>query len=446
MIIFYFICLNYMNFIFSNKINNYIEFIFDSNHNSDFNIMNYLYINFSISQQIIPINLTFQYYGTFISGSNTSYNSYFDEKKSLSYKNNLEKQLNFYDFNGRTDSYHFIFNNGYNSSDILNLNKKTKFTFNFLLVSSFKNKNEEHNYLGLKLNPEKYEIKNFESYDLLKQLKNKNIISNYFISFAFENEKSSKGKIYFGIPMHEIFPNKFNIINLHKMKSESYKGKLDWRLKFTSIIYDNFNNENTEYMLQFARISLEDNYIYCKPDFWKNLKIFFFIDLIDKNICFEDNINNNIKYFYCNLNLDITTFKNVSFYIKEENFSFIFTYKDLFIKKNDKYYFLILFNIHSEEWIFVIKFLKKYPLMFNYDYKMIYWYDNNNIIKNDTKYVYIYSINLFFILFIILLILVIIYLLTIIPRKKKIYEIQDDYEYIYYKNNKEIELKKENNI
>ena len=84
--------------------------------------------------------------------------------------------------------------------------------------------------------------------------------------------------------------------------------------------------------------------------------------------------------------------------------------------------------------------------MFNYDYKMIYWYDNNNIIKNDTKYVYIYSINLFFILFIILLILVIIYLITIIPRKKKIYEIKDDYDYIYYKNNKEIELKKENNI
>ena len=43
-------------------------------------------------------------------------------------------------------------------------------------------------------------------------------------------------------------------------------------------------------------------------------------------------------------------------------------------------------------------------------------------------------INLFFILFIILLILVIIYLITIIPRKKKIYEIKDDYDYIYYKN------------
>ena len=445
MLIFYFIFLKNINFICSNKINNYIEFIFDSNHNSDFNFKNYLYINFSISQQIIPINLTFQYYGTFISGSNTSYNSYFDEKNSLSYKNNLEKQINFYDFNGRTGHYNFIFNNGYNSSDILNLDKKTKFTFNFLLVSSFKNKNDEYNYLGLKLEPERFEIKNFECYDFLKQLKNKDMILNYFVSFVFENEDSTKGKIYFGNQLHEILPNKYNIINLHKMRSENFLEKLDWRLKFNSIKYDNMDFEKTNNMLHFARISLEYNYIYCKSNFWKFLKEEFFNELIEKNICFEDNIDNNIKYFYCNLNLEISTFKNVSFYIKEENFSFIFTYQDLFIKKNDKYYFLIIFKSFLDEWIFGIKFLKKYSLMFNYDYKMIYWYDNVKII-NNTKYVYIYSINLFFILFIILLILVIIYLITIIPRKKKIYEIKDDYDYIYYKNNKEIELKKENNI
>ena len=62
---------------------------------------------------------------------------------------------------------------------------------------------------------------------------------------------------------------------------------------------------------------------------------------------------------------------------------FTFDYKDLFNETKYKYFFNIIFNVYiTGRWILGKPFLRKYPMMFNYNLQTIGYY--NEEFKTDT--------------------------------------------------------------
>ena len=110
------------------------------------------------------------------------------------------------------------------------------------------------------------------------------------------------------------------------------------------------------------------------------------------------------------------------------------TYEDLFIKKDGKVFFLVVFDKfgYNVYWTLGNTFLKRNKLVFDIDKRIIGIYDEN--IKNN---IYSYNHNLLiYVIIIIVAILVIIGLIVFIiykffwkKRNKKRYELNEDYEY-----------------
>ena len=126
-------------------------------------------------------------------------------------------------------------------------------------------------------------------------------------------------------------------------------------------------------------------------------------------------------------------FKNLSFILKDIDYEFVLSYKDLFIQKENEYIFSIAFDIQKESkdtyWILGNPFMKKYQLVYDLDRKIIGLYKDNiiNNKRNSSFNIYIFMV--------IILILVIIGLTIYIyylkkPRKNKAFELDDEnYDY-----------------
>ena len=66
------------------------------------------------------------------------------------------------------------------------------------------------------------------------------------------------------------------------------------------------------------------------------------------------------------------------------DFHFILNYKDLFYEKFSKIYFLIVFDYkESNYWKFGLPFFKKYKFIYNYDSKIIGFFNKNNDNNNN---------------------------------------------------------------
>ena len=76
---------------------------------------------------------------------------------------------------------------------------------------------------------------------------------------------------------------------------------------------------------------------------------------------------------------------------KDFQYTFEFTYEDLFVEKDNQYWFLValsIFNTDMEEWFMGIIFLRKYNLIFNQDTKTISYY-NINLPRSKKKEAFI---------------------------------------------------------
>ena len=153
----------------------------------------------------------------------------------------------------------------------------------------------------------------------------------------------------------------------------------------------------------------------------------YFLDYyLNKNDC-HPNVYNNYIFYFCPEN-NIQNFKDLYFYSKELNYTFVLTYTDLFIKDNDKYIFGIVFdnNVYNYFWNFGHIFLKKYYLTFDLEKRIIGLY---NKIENS---IFNWGI-IFDVILIIVILCLSIYILFHLkkPRKIRANELQEDnYEYI----------------
>ena len=124
----------------------------------------------------------------------------------------------------------------------------------------------------------------------------------------------------------------------------------------------------------------------------------FDLFLKEKNIfAIKQNYDNKYDIYIFNNKNDYNLLKDltISFYHKSLDYNFTLDYQDLFYEKDERLYFLIIFNTDKKDiWEFGTPFLRKYKFIYNQDIKFIGFIndkkgksfnDNNNNDKTNLK-------------------------------------------------------------
>ena len=412
--------------------NNSIKIPFESklckgNENTDF-LSNYydqyLYTQISIGSenQKLEVALKLNKYITYlISSKNKNLKSeYFNEEKSITYEKVGEKAINPQEdmfISGIKSKDNFIFGDNI---------KYEKYLFYLSLEQNF----DETGQIGLKMVPSSFD-KDFTGNGFIDQLKLKSIINsnNFYFKYEYKDEKEFKykGNLIIGGMPHEIEPSKlFNIDNFVKTYADINDLNTRWTIKLSSVKYGN----ETIIQSDSAEFSTTFGFIVAPLNFIKIFDIFF-----NKTKCYGD-YNSEDKtylYLYCEKNVDISKFKDLFFVATNKELNFTLTYKDLFRKIGEYYYFLILFNEDVNQWEFGHIFLKKYTMVFNGDQKTIgyYYQPNNNKDKSDSKNHIVYIFVIISIILLIIIMGLLIYIFYFKPKNRKVRpnELEDNFDY-----------------
>jgi len=358
-----------------------------------------------------------------------------------------------------------------------NITKTNKTAFSIMRIKNKSNNSNkkyyEYGILGLKLNKNSYN----KLPELLSSLKQSRDINSYSFSLKFRNEINkgftyNENKGYFIIG-EELTDDKFEMDRICYTNAINYGGGINWETKFDNIYSRNIKIDSSNREFKSKRnqgiFYVNKPYILGTKEYHEFIKEIFFEELIEKNICFINDKIDNKNYFsyFCDstsvifMNKLSNKFPDLIFEHKELGGNFTLTQKDLFaynaFNKSDlNLYFLVMFanpKGHSFifSWTLGIPFLKKYRLSFNFDtHKIGYYKDDGKIIMhkgigNNSKSLYNYNFTFSKIIIIIILIFVIFILGMIfqrkfikLSRKKKSYELDDDYEYNPNNKNKDI--------
>ena len=181
----------------------------------------------------------------------------------------------------------------------------------------------------------------------------------------------------------------------------------------------------------------------------------FFNKYISKDLCYIKEIKINIEwregeknfeYLYCDKNkVDISLLQNLKFIHNKMNYTYEFNYKELFDEIDDYYIFKIIFQkTNNFYWIFGKIWLEKFLMIFDQDKKTIGHYcyigNNENVMTNNNKNhinVWLLSVLIIIVLLLIGCIFWLVFYFKKDTRKKRINEINDEYEYSQENANKE---------
>ena len=244
----------------------------------------------------------------------------------------------------------------------------------------------------------------YKDYNILIQLKKKNLIDNYCFSFLFLND--IEGILYIGNYPHQYnnsFYDYFDFYHFHIALSNQLTEMFD------KIYYGkHLMNAIGSFYFNLSLGGIIGNY------FIQNLIEFdFFSPLIEKKKC-EKKLINAFLYYECDNDVEINLFKNLSFYNKEINYTFVLTYEDLFDKINGKIYCKLIFRKTMLP-IFILgqPFLKKYYFMFDQDKKLMGFYKK----LKEKKKSFLSIFHILFIILIFFLVFLIIILIKMIMKK-----------------------------
>ena len=362
-------------------------------------------IEIGTPSQKMNLNLRSQYYTFFVSGSKVNY----PIKKFNENKSNTCKILNdtIITYSGQE------YSKGYKISETLMINGK-KINDVTLILASEINYIESGN-LGLRTIETQYELRDF---NFIYQIKKSANFDNY--SFFLNYLDDDNGELIIGTYPH-IYDKKYNEKNFIFQNIGIYKNDLYWLVNINDIKYGNSTLNSNNYKclinIEFGLISAPGS-----------MRSYFLDYYLNKNDC-HPNVYNNYIFYFCPEN-KIRNFKDLYFYSKELNYTFVLTYTDLFIKDNDKYIFGIVFDDndfqYNSVWVFGHIFLKKYFLTFDLDKRIIGLY--TKIEKYESNWRLIFDVVL-----IVLILCLSLYILFYLkkPRKIRANELQEDnYEYI----------------
>ena len=207
---------------------------------------------------------------------------------------------------------------------------------------------------------------------------------------------------------------------------------MDWVLDFDVIRYD---NKTINSIINKCLIQIEYGLIRA-PYKLKNI----FNEKFFNNRCREQYyLFRNLYIIHCNKNVPINEFKNLSFTLKDIDYTFNLTYKDLFIEENNEYIFSIVFDTNTNNkdgyWILGKPFMKKNSLVYDLDRKIIGLYkeeDGGKMKEKNGSNNYIFLFLNLLIISILVIIGLVIYIIFYIKktRKNKANELTDDFDYI----------------
>jgi len=344
--------------------------------------------------------------------------------------------------------------------------------FDFVLGAKYhKEENCTEKYylkIGLQFyTPDKYTQMN--KFNFINNLKNIDIIKNN--NWFFYSEKKAKSNsnlinlinilnveqyILIGGYPHEYKPDEFNLEQL----SFAYTNNFLWSLRFKeTFFYVNQTKFNSGIVKQSlynpnSQINLDDIFIYTSYTYITMMKNAFFNYYLDRNICHIFYTDEN-DFFYCdksdNFNINnLKEFPTLFFEHYEFNFTFEFTYQDLFTEINDKYIFLIGgMSNDVDDWFLGRIFFYKYQMFFNTDSKSIGFYnpnikfnkknkEKNIIIENEENKTYL----IYVIILGCLLVIAIVFILVFVyiyknyqnKKRKRANELDDEFDYVSDKN------------
>jgi len=420
------------------------------NSEKDSNIINNIvtngkYLNLSIGTppQITPFELDTN--SQTFSASNETFN-----KNDSSTYEQISRDEAYFDYE--------VAEYGYTSKDILNIDDYVNTKINFILGTKFENtKLNNLGIIGL-LIPKRVQ---YGVYPFFTSLKNAKLVNSSIWTFKFfdnislidqitynEGKDNLIGEFIFGDEpsKYENDSKKYNSSEYYKINPLSNNDIIYWEFEFTNI-YLTFKERKTDSKIYFlgrkaADIIINFSFILGPTYFFDFIKENYFSVYLKNNTCLEKKVDFYFTYIECDSSLKIESFPDLSFEQVGFEYTFNFSYKDLFIedKENNKYIFLILKREYFLDWVLGTIFLRKFQLVFDEDSRKIGFYrqfqenngDNNSNEKNNETITKTIVIIALIIIFSILLIIFGMFIQKICfkDRKKRANELKDNFEYI----------------
>ncbi len=306
----------------------------------------------------IPLNIKLRQYPFFF----TSPDAYPDK---VTYK--FSESTSFLGDSQKYQFYSYDFDNGFLGNDTIFIENEKIFQFNFFIGTKLRNNIKESGSIGL--NIEDTEGK-FSERNFIFQLKNRSLISNYEFTFKYEN--NDNGQLIIGDKPHNYDENykkeNYKIIQPYLGPYNKY-----YDIEINNITYGDVNISEKV----ICQLSIESGVIIGNEKYKNEIKKDFFNSYIYNGDCDEKNIESKQIYYYvCKKNVNISSMKNIKFYIQNISFSFELSYKDLFFEYNNNYYFLVIFNYRDYDlkWVLGKPLFKKYQFVFDQGNKIIGFY------------------------------------------------------------------------
>ena len=219
--------------------------------------------------------------------------------------------------------------------------------------------------------------------NLVQQLKKSKYTDTYDWSIHYdENNPENEGVLLIGTEPHNYNPEKYNseyYFNSVTMSREIYG---IWSIQFDKIYFLNKKEEiNIESYMRFS-FKHNSGIIAGITEYEKLLKQYFFDSFISSNKCHMETSKYSSRVYICKNTQKIKKelkqkFPPLKMSHKAYMKIFELTYDDLFKEKGDQIYFLIYFSYYQgSSWEVGLPFLKKYFLNYNYDTKLISFYNN----------------------------------------------------------------------
>ena len=392
---------------------------------------NHIYTTLYVGSNSQPVKLNIQLHNPYISildiNFHTHNNNKFDSSKSSTYQEG--NYINVYKTeDAPLESEFIIFNySGFHSNDLLLFDdKKTQIDNCYFINVNQSNVLHTFDYndgiLGLDIRKDDQLSINAS---LISQLKKNNFINTEVFYFSYTND--NEGYLIIGDYPHNV-SSEYKMEDLVETYAYSYSSEVLWGIYFDNIKY----NGSELSSLKLAVFAIENGFILCPNTFKDVIEKAFFKQYIDKGYCKRE--SDEYENYSCDdtSKVDYSLFPKLEFYHKELNMTFSFDYNDLFYSYEKRKYSLLYFNYDQfwdSYWILGKPFFRKYQMYFKPDSKRIGFYQTR---AKD-------SFNYWIIVTIILLLAIlggIVYYFLFVrvkPRKKRVIELDEEFDYIPYK-------------
>ena len=305
--------------------------------------------------------------------------TFYSPNKSKTYRNNtyLYKR-----FDGERIQLAEILNETFYFKDSMNSNYKIyqDVIFNYIIQLSTGSTGADNGYIdnnsnlisgviGLQITRE-YNERNHIVF--VKSLKTINAIDKIIWHINYIND--DEGYLIFGEYPHQ-YDNSYIQNNLKKINCITFNNDFYWYFIFTDIRI----GKNKIKSSRTADYAPQIGVIVGTSEYETMVKEYFSY----KDNCTYNEIEfKKLKYYYyeCDNNTNIDDFEPIVFINNEQEYNFTLDKNDLFKDYNNKIYFLVIFRnkYYEEKWVLGKPFVKKYKFVFDYDAKIMLFYDNKN--------------------------------------------------------------------